>query len=225
MRQIDNSTSTTTKPTPPAAGTAGFFQDTDTGGGTVVPAWFLNSLQDEIVNAIVDAGLTPDKTDDTQLSEAISILGGNQGYLHVRDEKASGTSGGTFASGAWQTRTLNTSVANTITGASLASNQITLPAGTYRIKARAPSYENINGNKAKLYNVTDNSDVIIGGNCYGRSDASVDAFVVGEFTIATSKTFELRHRCVNGQSTNGFGRACSFGVVEVYAEVEIFKTA
>ena len=74
MRQIDTSTATAIKPTPPAAGTAKFFQDTDPSGGTKVPAWFLNSLQDEIINAIVAGGLTPDKANDTQLAAAIVAI-------------------------------------------------------------------------------------------------------------------------------------------------------
>jgi len=54
--------------------------------------------------------------------------------FHVRDEKSNGVAGGNFTNGAWQTRTLNTSMTNEISGASLSSNQITLPSGTYFIR-------------------------------------------------------------------------------------------
>ena len=54
-------------------------------------------------------------------------------FLHVRDEKAANTPGGTFTASAWQKRDLNTVKTNQISGASLASNQITLPAGTYHV--------------------------------------------------------------------------------------------
>ncbi len=74
MRQIDTATSTTTKPTPPAEGSAGWFQDNELSGGTIVPAWFLNSLQDEAINVIDGAGLTPEKDDDTQLYQAIALM-------------------------------------------------------------------------------------------------------------------------------------------------------
>lgn len=37
-----------------------------------------------------------------------------------------------------------------VTGASLAGNQITLPAGVYRIKARAPA-QSVNRNRARIY--------------------------------------------------------------------------
>src|SRR6266516_1340078 len=42
--------------------------------------------------------------------------------FHVRDEKSAGTVGGTFSSGAWRTRTLNTTKTNEIGSASLSSN-------------------------------------------------------------------------------------------------------
>ena len=60
-------------------------------------------------------------------------------FLHLQDQKTSGTEGGNFTSGAWNTRTLNTEVTDTI-GSTLSSNQFTLPAGTYYIEASAPAY-------------------------------------------------------------------------------------
>ena len=62
------------------------------------------------------------------------------GYILIRDEKASGTTGGTFTSGAWQTRDLNTEVVDTGNHASVATNQITLAAGTYRFRIVAPAH-------------------------------------------------------------------------------------
>jgi len=159
-----------------------------------------------------------------------SVLGdtpatsGSDKLLHVRDEKASGTAGGTFTSGAWQTRDLNTVLTNEISGASLSSNQITLPAGTYHIEARAPAYI-VDTHKAKLRNVTDGSDEIIGSSTSDTNSASHgnDSIVTGRFTIAAEKTFELQHRCTTPRNTDGFGCASSFGVVEVFAEVRIWK--
>lgn len=142
--------------------------------------------------------------------------------LHVRDEKAAGTDGGTFTSGAWRTRTLNTSKTNEITGASIVSNQITLPAGTYWLYAWADG-NSVGDHKLKFYNVTDASDTLIGTN--GRSGISSPSYVTGRFTIAAEKVFELRHQCQVTVNTTGFGEATDFGVVEVYAEVCIWKIA
>lgn len=149
-------------------------------------------------------------------------------YLHVRDEKAAGTEGGAATSGAWRTRTLNTVVTNEITGASLASNQITLPAGTYYIIASAPSFS-ANMHKAKLRNISDGSDTIIGTSERSDSDGGENdqtrSLVMGRFTIAAEKIFELQHRTNGNNGTNGFGLASDLAVVEVYAEVEIWKLA
>ena len=76
----------------------------------------------------------------------------------VRDQKANGTQGGDSVSGA-NTRVLNTVQKNNINGASLASNQVTLPAGDYEIDATAPAF-NCSQSKAYLYNVTDTFSIL-----------------------------------------------------------------
>jgi len=144
--------------------------------------------------------------------------------LHVRDEKANNTSGGTFTSGSWQTRTLNTSVTNEISGASLSSNQITLPSGTYFIVATANVGTNVARHTAKLRNVTDSSDTIIGTSEYTAADSN-KSIVTGRFTIAAQKTFELQHRCSSTSNVDGFGTNADFSVVQVFAEVQIWKVA
>ena len=147
--------------------------------------------------------------------------------LHVRDEKAANTAGGAFTSGSWQTRTLNTVMTNEISGASLSSNQVTLPSGTYYVHAGARGYT-VNVNKLKWYNISDSSDVLIGDQARSDSSANANAFVsvMGRFTISAQKTFELQHRCETTRSdANGFGPAANFGVVEVFANVQIWKVA
>lgn len=147
--------------------------------------------------------------------------------LHVQDQKASGTNGGTFSSGSWQTRTLNTTLTNEISSASLGSNQVTLPAGTYYLEASAIACR-VGGHQTKWYNVTDASDTLIGTSekCDdGGVGYGTRSFVAGRFTIAGSKVFELRHRCSNSASNTGFGDAAGFSVVEVYSDVRIWKVA
>jgi hypothetical protein len=147
-------------------------------------------------------------------------------FLHVRDEKSAGTQGGTFTAGAWRTRTLNTTKTNTITGASLSSNQITLPSGSYFIQAYAPGFR-VNGHVAKLYNITDSTDVIIGSNQTSGDTmtAMPPATVFGYFTIAAQKVFELQHRSQSTASDVGFGIRNELAIGEVYSEVFIWKVA
>ena len=140
-------------------------------------------------------------------------------YLKVRDEKASGTNGGNIASGE-QTRTLNTVVTNEISGASLASNKITLPAGTYQIRARVPAY-NAYDHRGYLYNFTNSTYTILGSSCYITAGTN-DSIISGQFTIASSKDFVIKHYGSTAV-TNGLGWPVTSGQVEVYTEVEIWK--
>lgn len=144
-------------------------------------------------------------------------------YAKISDTKSNGTSGGAFTSGAWQTRDINTEDSDEYGIVSISANQFTLQAGTYIISAIAPAYA-VEHHKIKLRNVTDSTDVILGiNNRVSTSDSSSSfSFLSGRFTIASSKTFELQHRCSATYGT-GYGLACSFGVSETYTTVELWK--
>lgn len=142
--------------------------------------------------------------------------------LHVRDEQASGANAGTFTSGAWQVRPLQTIVTNEL-GVTLASNVITgLPAGTYEVEASAPAHLT-EFHKARLYDVTGSAVLVTGTNARTSSAASAISMSVvrGRFTLSATSDVRLEHRCLTTRATDGFGVAMSFGVVEVYAEVLI----
>jgi len=142
------------------------------------------------------------------------------------DQKTSGTNGGTFTSGAWQTRTLNTTVYNGITSASLSSNQISLPAGTYNVIAFAPVGDTVQNHQARLQNITDTATTLTGTSIAAFDASSAipinQSVVMGVFTIAGTKTFELQHQCALTKTTDGFGVAAGFGT-EVYAQITITK--
>lgn len=74
MYRIDNATSVTTAPDVPAAGTEKYWTNGDPGAGvaaTKLDSWWFNMIQEEIRKVVVDAGLIPNKNDNTQLSQAI----------------------------------------------------------------------------------------------------------------------------------------------------------
>jgi len=86
MHRIDTATAVATKPPKKAAGTPGFFDEGNAAAGspaTIVGRDFLNSVMDEIANVVEGAGLTLDKTDDSQLLGAINTIfagaGGSSG--------------------------------------------------------------------------------------------------------------------------------------------------
>ena len=196
-------------------------------------------LNNDIISGSTELASEPADTDEFLVSDAgtlkridYSLIKSSAGayesqLLHVRDEKSANTAGGAFTSGSWQTRTLNTVMTNEISGASLSSNQVTLPSGTYYLHAGARGYT-VNVNKLKWYNTSDSSDVLIGDQARSDSSANANAFVsvMGRFTISAQKTFELQHRCETTRSdANGYGPAANFGVVEVFANVQLWKVA
>jgi len=195
-----------------------FITETTTSGYVLSQFPLENTLSIEVASqAEVDTG-----TNNVKAVTPLTLSTNQNYYIIVEDQKTSGTQGGTFTSGAWQTRTLNTVVINTITGASLSSDQIILPEGTYEIEALG-SVNDVNTHKLKLRNITDVSDVIIGLNVGAGSGGAQPGPCNGIFTIASTKTFEIQHRCVVTQATNGFGVAAGFGVIEVYCAVKIIK--
>jgi len=166
--------------------------------------------------------LTADSAEATGLKWAAAA--GAIQVLTVNETQASGTQGGTFTSGAWRTRTLNTSVQNTISGASLSSNQITLPAGTYSLVAIAPAYQ-VESNQARIYNITDSAVIVQGNNSYGSTTVLSQqmTMVSATFTIAATKVIELQHYGGQTKASQGFGSAVGLGFNEIYSSVSIVK--
>lgn len=149
-------------------------------------------------------------------------------YILVRDEKAANTAGGTFSSGAWRTRDINIEVSDAGGHCSIGSNQITLAAGTYECRIEAPAFY-VTFHKAILYNISDSANELIGSSAYTGQEGGVGytttSVIIGRFTIASSKIFEVRHQCGTTQATNGFGVQSNYGVVEVYTQAEFWKVS
>ena len=145
-------------------------------------------------------------------------------WAYFRDEKASGTQGGTSVGGTWTKRTLNTVAANTIPGCTLTSDVISLPAGIYYVQARVQQ-RSPNLAKMRLRNTTDGVTLLVGMSQYGSgTDSNLLCSAAGKFTISGTKNIELQYYSA-AVTTYGLGVAVSSGEVEVYAEIEIFKVA
>jgi hypothetical protein len=229
MERYNRAAGAASAPTAPSAPTNKYFTEGNPGGG--VPAtqpgpWWFHMISEELRQCLTDAGLTPDHTNLTQLSAAIRILSVGQ-VMIVTDQKSSGTNAGASLAGV-QARVFNTVDANTISGASLASNQITLPAGTYRVLGWAPA-GNVGYHRARLYNVTDSANTILGSseNCTSASISDLvqtTSHLFGRFTIAGTKVFELRHYTSQVETNWGLGIAVSEASInEVYARLVITK--
>jgi hypothetical protein len=148
-------------------------------------------------------------------------------YIKIIDRKAAGTDGGAFTSGADRTRDLNRIDVDTAGIATLASNQFTIPAGTYEYTIRAPAHS-VGRNSAWLYNITDAVEVDRGQNFFASTtgNAGAAAIITGQMVLQGTKTFEVRHRCETTNGTNGFGVSINSGFTvpfEYYTTVELHK--
>ena len=148
------------------------------------------------------------------------------GYIVAKDYKPSGTSGGAFTSGAWQRRVLNTLETDTLGVASLASNAMILPAGTYQCQASAPAFR-VGSHQTRLRNINLSTTLVIGCTAFAESRSYGDvsrSFLSGRFTLATPASVCVEHRCTASNSTHGFGLASSFDIPGLYTVLEIWST-
>lgn len=164
---------------------------------------------------------------DLAAAKTLGIAGwGFSGAPHavIQDIKTSGTDGGTFTSGAWQNRNLTTKVYDLTGAVSIASNILTLLAGTYIVRWSAPAYR-CSQHQTRLLNVTDTISVY-GASSHSENSSGGTARSEGiaKFTIAGTKTFRLQHQCASTRATDGFGIASGFtSNEEVYSIIEIWK--
>jgi len=153
-------------------------------------------------------------------------------YVLVIDKKTAGLNGGDFTSGGWRQRDANTLVADTSGLASVALNNITLAAGTWRCRIRCPAYL-VDNHQARLYNVTGATVLQFsnGSDAYGTSEWSASAGdesvthseIVGRFILAASTAIRIEHRCQTTNLGDGFGRGATFGGYETFSTYEFFK--
>ena len=136
------------------------------------------------------------------------VTGGGKfsSYAIIEDQKGAGANGGTFTSGAWRTRDLNTEIADADSIVSISSNQFTLQAGNYLIQASAPAY-NVDRHQAALYDITADNFHTLGTNEYAKGDAGTASrsIVNGRVSISSANVYEIRHRCQTTFSTYGGG--------------------
>ena len=147
-----------------------------------------------------------------------------ESYAVIADQKTAALNAGTFPSGSWVQRELNTEFFDADGIVSISGNQFTLGAGTYLICWSAPAFA-VNRHQTRLYDVTNTSVLRSGtseyasstGNAYNRS------FGWHRVTITANTTYALQHRCQTSGSSNGLGLEANVGEPEVYAVVQIYK--
>tara|TARA_R100001039_G_scaffold39097_1_gene43808 strand:- start:1750 stop:2244 length:495 start_codon:yes stop_codon:yes gene_type:complete len=147
--------------------------------------------------------------------------------LYAVDEKPDGSSGGASNNDSYRTRDLNTILVNDIEGASLASNRVLLPPGSYYIEASAPaSYSD--SHHLALFNYTGSTYECFGTSEYTDSGAGLDqtrSFLFCKVTIQAATEFEFRHYTQSSRTLTGLGVGRTQGSPEIYLQAKIWKVA
>jgi hypothetical protein len=223
MQRIDTSTKFTDLF---GTGKHGFRDGNKVSGisATAFDAAWCNAVQEEISNVVEASGASLNPAAYNQLLTAINSLISSYSMplMLVADEKASGVDAAASVAGV-QTRVLNTVRHNSIPSASLASNQITLPAGSYLVEGEAPAI-NVTTHHAYIYNVTVGAIALHGSNADNSNPSSPDSCkststFFGKIVLAATTVLELRHWT---QSVGILGWANNQGL-EVYSQLKITR--
>ena len=150
------------------------------------------------------------------------IMGEDMKVAIVYDEKTQNSNGGTFTTGAWRQRDLNTKL-DPDNIVSIASNQVTiLQSGKYLIRANCPAYSvgrhqcRLLKNGSLLQQGTSQYAII----AYGGENRS---FVAYCGMLDANDVIKLEHQCEATSPTNygfGVGDSSSYGV-EIFSIMEI----
>lgn len=174
-----------------------------------------------VLSVVAGTGVTVDNTDPA--NPIVSATAGGTNYIRIIDQKTQNTAGGTFISGAWRTRDLNTETDDTGGHASVASNQITLAAGTYRYRITVPAFL-VDGHQGRLQDITNTATIRVGSSeVAGVADSVTSHSIIsGRMVVTGSTVFEVQHQCQVTRATDGFGFAVNVAA-ETYTIAEFWK--
>ena len=150
---------------------------------------------------------------------ALTGVGGSPRVFSIRDEKSANVAAQYLPANTWTHHNLQTTDVNTLTGASLAANIITLPAGTFDVYASTQSYRG-NGSKARLYDITNSATLLFSTSNASHSSyySGVTEQIIGRITVASGGiTCRLEQNVVTASYA---GIAVNRGEPEIYSYVK-----
>ena len=134
--------------------------------------------------------------------------GGTTKVAILSDVKSSGTAGGSFTSGSWVDRTLNTEVdPESFVTFSSSNDYFALESGTYKINWSAPAHA-VDSHQTKLV-YANNTSFTSSSEILGTSEACHDPILEGSnlvqtrsfgetvITITETTYFKVQHRCTD----------------------------
>ena len=146
-------------------------------------------------------------------------------YAVLMDVKSEGNDGGTFTSGQWQVRDLNTEYYDPDSIVTLSNNIFVLNAGHYFIRFSATAHR-VGTHKCVLFRESGTQTIFAHGSSErlvtdGGSNRSEG---IWRGQISGTVNLQIRHRCSSTRDNDGLGKASTAGD-ETYTIVEIFKEA
>lgn len=155
--------------------------------------------------------------------EVIPTQGFYDAYVCVRDKKVQNTAGGTFTQDAWRTRDINDEQADPDNICVIATNQITLLAGSYRAHI-AMTRNRVDQAQGRLYDITGSAVLLLGlsQEDTGGFDANFTDIISGRFTLSEESALEIQHYCSVTCETDGFGRPGNI-TDEIYLIAEFWR--
>ena len=146
-------------------------------------------------------------TDRTKLDGIAFQL---KGSILLQEIQPISTNGGTFTSGAWQQRVLNTLTLDSGGNATLVANQFSLVAGTYDLEAVAPA-ANCDQHQIRLLNVTVGAPVCVGSSEFASpSGAQTNSILRTRLVITGTNTYQIEHECTTTAASFGLGVSNGF---------------
>jgi len=161
-----------------------------------------------------------------------SAIAGITKVATVKDVKAYNVNGGSFTADTWLHRDLNTLSDPYNIGISVSANIITLPAGTYSIRWRAPAY-NCNRFTSRLHysnqsDFSSDNNYIIGASGYSHQNNSVTVAEtfgdVASLTFTGNTYLKIEQYSLSGYTVDSTGLGVNSGKVgldSIYTTVVI----
>jgi hypothetical protein len=150
-------------------------------------------------------------------------------FAVIEEQQAQNTAGGTSAATTWTTRVLNTEVADADSIVSIASNQFTPIAGSYRIFVNSPFVGNSASSspgRLRLQNITAGTTAFTSANHQVLAASGVNMTFSTQFTANGTDAYAIQYWLNTGRVTNGLGFAVNeASSVERYTQVLLEKIA
>ena len=156
----------------------------------------------------------------TTVNNISNVTNSSNSNIAVLQDLKGAFHGGTFSSGAWRERTINTHLGDS-SFLTLGTDTFTLNQGIYILNATAPAYK-VGEHQIRLYNCTTTNVDAVGS--VASSAGSVTSSLMTTIINVTSATndFIIEHRCASTQNTNGLGIGVAWSS-NVYTQIWIQK--